>query len=287
MLSAFGCSNSNGMVLDSSQGTYKTKCLISGHQKGSYFMKRFAKSSLVLLLLIAFTQQSHAQLLREYLNDASKIYNKNKKKKSGGSALSDLDISKGLKEALQLGAKSATGKLAIADGFFGNALVKVLMPPEAKKVENTLREIGMGQYVDKAILSMNRAAEDAATKALPIFTNAITSMSITDALGILKGSNNAATQYLKGKTTAQLKSAFKPVISASLDKVNATKYWREVFEVYNALPTTFNKVNPDLAEYVTQKALDGVFKYIEEEEGKIRTNPAARITDILKKVFGS
>ena len=161
------------------------------------------------------------------------------------------------------------------------------MPPEAKKVENTLRSIGMGDQVDKAVLSMNRAAEDASIKALDIFINAIKNMSIQDGLSILKGGNNAATEYLKSKTTAALTTAFRPIIEESLDKVNATKYWSEVFTVYNELPTTYKKVNPDLPAYVTERALNGVFVYIADEEAKIRMNPAARVTDLLKKVFGS
>ena len=239
-------------------------------------------AGLVLCTGMAFT--SDAQMIRDYINDAGRALGAGKKKEN--KTITNTEIVAGLKEALDQGAKSATSKLSVTNGFFGNALVKVLMPPEAAKVENTLRQIGMGAYVDKAILAMNRAAEDAAIKAQPIFINAIKTMTITDALNILKGNNDAATQYLKGKTSAQLTAAFKPVISASLDKVNATKYWTEVFEVYNNLPTTFNKVNPDLSAYVTERALNGVFVYVADEESKIRMNPAARATDLLKKVFG-
>ncbi|NDC41718.1 MAG: DUF4197 domain-containing protein [Chitinophagia bacterium] len=234
---------------------------------------------------MAVAQVGEAQVLREYMNDASRLLGGGKKK-GNDNTITNTEIVAGLKEALDNGAKSATSKLAAKDGFFGNALVKVMMPPEAKKVETTLRQLGMGAYVDKAILSMNRAAEDATQQALPIFGSAIKNMTVIDALGILKGNNDAATQYLKGKTSAQLTTAFKPIISASLDKTNATKYWTEVFEVYNSLPTTNNKVNPDLAAYVTDKAIAGVFVYIADEENRIRTNPAARATDLLKKVFG-
>jgi hypothetical protein len=144
----------------------------------------------------------------------------------------------------------------------------------------------MGAQVDRAILSMNRAAEDASSKAVPIFTNAITGMSIQDGISILRGSNDAATQYLKGNTSTQLTSAFRPVIQSSLNKVNATRYWTEIVTIYNKLPTTRQKVNTDLTGYVTERALNGIFVNVAEEELKIRTNPAARITDILKKVFG-
>jgi hypothetical protein len=206
-------------------------------------------------------------------------------KKGGG--LSQDDIASGLREALKVGAKNATNKVSATDGFYGNPLIKVLMPPEAKKVENTLRNAGMGDRVDKLILSMNRGAEDASSKALQIFVDAILSMSIEDGLKILQGSNDAATQYLKARTTEALTKAFRPVIKESLDKVGATQMWADVFTTYNHLPTTFKKVNPDLAGYVTERALNGVFVYIAVEEAKIRTDPAAQVNDILKKVFGS
>jgi hypothetical protein len=193
----------------------------------------------------------------------------------------------GLKEALSVGARNSSDKLSAVDGFFANAAIKVLMPEEAKKAESTLRNVGLGNMVDKAILSMNRAAEEASKSAAPIFVDAIKSMSIQDAFGILRGSDSAATVYLKGKTTLSLTNAFKPVIESALEKTNATKYWRDVFETYNKLPTTFNKVNPDLSGYVTDKALTGLFWQVALEEQKIRKDPAARVTDILKKVFGN
>lgn len=201
--------------------------------------------------------------------------------------LSNADISNGLKEALNVGIKNASTRLSAKNGFFGDALIKILMPPEAKKVETTLRNMGMGQVVDKAVLSMNRAAEDAAGKAVPIFVNAITSMSIQDGLNILKGGNGAATEYLKMKTTDALTQAFKPVISKSLNKVGATALWSNVFNIYNKLPTTFSKINPDLTGYVTERALAGLFTNVAAEENKIRSNPAARVSGILQKVFGA
>jgi hypothetical protein len=147
--------------------------------------------------------------------------------------------------------------------------------------------MGMGSLVDEAILSMNRAAEDAAKKLVPIFVNAITSMSIRDGLSVLQGGNNAATQYLRGRTTQDLTNAFRPVIQTSLEKVGATQIWQTVFTTYNRLPLISGKVNPDLTAYVTERALDGLFKMIADEELKIRTNPAARISDILQRVFGA
>lgn len=207
--------------------------------------------------------------------------------KKGGSGLSNEDIVAGLKEALSVGARNSSDKLSAVDGFFGNAMIKVLMPEEAKKVESTLRNVGLGNMVDNAILSMNRAAEQASKSAAPIFVDAITSMSIGDALGILKGNDSAATSYLKGRTSPQLTAAFKPVIDDALAATNATKYWKDVFETYNKLPTTFNKVNTDLSSYVTERALTGLFYQVALEEQKIRKDPAARVTDILKKVFGN
>ncbi|HUN01423.1 MAG TPA: DUF4197 domain-containing protein, partial [Niabella sp.] len=198
--------------------------------------------------------------------------------------LTSAEITSGLKEALSMGTQNGTGKLAAADGFFSNAAVKILMPEEARKVESTLRNIGLGSLVDKAVLSMNRAAEDAAKSAAPIFVNAIREMSITDALGILKGGDYAATDYFKSKTTLPLTNAFRPVIEKALTKVDATKYWNDVFTAYNKFAAS--PVNTDLAAYVTERSLAGIFYEVGQEELKIRKDPAARVTDLLKKVFG-
>jgi hypothetical protein len=202
-----------------------------------------------------------------------------------GAELSSGEIVTGLKEALEVGAKNSSNQLSALDGFFKNAAIKILLPEEAQKVEKALRDIGMGSLVDKAILSVNRAAEDAAKSAAPIFVDAITSMSIQDALGILQGGDFAATNYLKSKTTLPLTNAFKPVIDKSLQKVGATKYWTDVFTAYNRFAT--NKINPDLSAFVTGKALDGIFYQVGLEEQKIRKDPVARVSEILKKVFGS
>lgn len=197
--------------------------------------------------------------------------------------LSTSEIASGLKEALRVGTDSATKKLSGLNGFFANAAIKILMPPEAKKVEKTLRNVGMGKLVDNAILSMNRAAEDASQFAGQIFWNAIKQMTIQDAIGILRGGDFAATEYLKKHTTAELTNAFKPVIEKSLEKTDATKHWQDVFSVYNKFST--KPVNTDLTAYVTDKSLQGIFYEIGLEEQKIRKDPAARVTDILKKVF--
>jgi hypothetical protein len=205
-------------------------------------------------------------------------------KSSGKDSLTTTDVVGGLKEALTVGAEKSAAKLSAMDGFFGNAAIKILMPPEAQKVEKTLRGMGLNKQVDEAILSMNRAAEDAAKSAAPIFVDAIKGMSIQDAWGILRGSDTAATAYLKNKTTTPLTEAFRPVIAASVDKVGATKYWNTVFSTYNKFSK--DKVNTDLTAYVTEKALYGIFLQVAQEEQKIRKDPVAQTTELLKKVFG-
>jgi hypothetical protein len=201
------------------------------------------------------------------------------------SAQNTADIADGLKEALTKGAVNSTNLLSKPDGFFANAAVKILLPPEAKKIENTLRNVGMGKQVDDAILSMNRAAEDACKNATPIFTNAIKQMTVNDALGILKGSDTAATAYLQQKTTAALITSFRPVIEKSLESTDATKQWNSLVSTYNKF--SLKKINPDLAGYVTEKSLSGIFTQIAIEEQNIRKNPVARTSDLLKKVFGN
>lgn len=199
--------------------------------------------------------------------------------------LGNLDVANGLKEALNKGVETGTAKLSATDGFFKNAAVKILMPPEAQKVEKTLRGMGLGSQIDDAILSMNRAAEDASKSAAPIFLDAIKSMTLTDAMGILKGGDSSATVYLRQKTSPALIAAFTPVIKSSLDKVDATKYWTTVTTTYNKVPFV-KKVNTDLINYVTEKALSGLFFEIAQEEVAIRKNPVERTSALLKKVFG-
>ncbi|MFT3980928.1 MAG: DUF4197 domain-containing protein [Ferruginibacter sp.] len=202
----------------------------------------------------------------------------------GTSSLSNDEIIQGLKEALTIGTDSSAKRLNKVDGFFANAAIKILMPPEAQKAEKTLRQFGMGSLVDKAVLSMNRAAEDAAGGISTIFWDAIKGMTLSDGLSILKGGDFAATEYLKKSTTAQLTEKMRPIIEASLSKVNATSYWKDVFTAYNKFSKT--PVNTDLSAYVTEKSLSGVFYSIGQEEQKIRKDPAAQVTGLLKKVFG-
>ena len=201
------------------------------------------------------------------------------------SGLSNDDIISGLKEALSVGTNNASKQLSGVDGFFKNAAIKILMPEEAKKVESKLRGLGMGKQVDNAILSMNRAAEDASKEVAPIFLNAIKGITIGDGLSILKGGDFAATNYLKDRTTASLTEKFRPIIESSLQKVEATKYWNTIFTNYNRFSA--EKINPDLTAYVTEKALAGLFFQVGLEEQKIRKDPLARTSDILKKVFAN
>jgi hypothetical protein len=202
---------------------------------------------------------------------------------TGNGNLSNADVVQGLKEALRVGTDSSTYHLGLLNGFFKDDMIKILMPPEAQKVEKTLRDVGLGSVVDKAVLSMNRSAEDASKYVGNIFINAIEQMTIQDAFGILRGGDRAATDYLKRTTTAQLTAAFRPIVSKSLQFTDATKYWKDVFSTYNRFSNT--PVNTDLTSYVTQKTLDGLFYHISLEEQAIRKDPAARVTDILKKVF--
>lgn len=204
----------------------------------------------------------------------------------GGSYLpTSGEAGSGLKQALEFGIAAGANRLADKDGYFGNPLVKVLFPPEAQKVEDAMRNLGLGSMVDKAIESFNRGAEKAAKEAAPIFVTAIKSMTINDAMGILLGDNEAATSYLKSSTLQQLNARFTPIIDRSLNEVNATKYWEDVIVRYNKIPFV-QKVNPDLTSFVTEKALDGLFMMVAKEELKIRDNVSSRTTDLLQKVFG-
>ncbi|MBK8141657.1 MAG: DUF4197 domain-containing protein [Chitinophagaceae bacterium] len=203
-----------------------------------------------------------------------------------GTGITEAEAGQGIKEALGQGLVKAVLNLNTTDGFFGSQFYKVLLPPDAVKIENTLRDLGMGKMVDKAILSINRAAEDAVGYAKPIFVSAIKDMTLMDAINIVKGPKDAATNYFKGKTREALLAAFLPSIKSSLDKVDATKYYGDIVSTYNNFPTTFKKINPDLPGFVVEKATDALFDQIAKEEANIRENPVARTTEILRKVFG-
>lgn len=204
-----------------------------------------------------------------------------------GAGLSEEDIANGLKEALTKGAKMAADSLNKKNGYYGNSLVRIPFPQELSKMESALRNIGLGGEVDKFILSLNRSAENAAIEATPIFTSAITNMKITDAKKILQGSDTSATSYLKKATYNSLYSTFTPHIKKALDNNLVASQWTYLANAYNKIPTTRTKVNADIVAFTTEKALQGLFLKVAMEEIKIRKNPGARTSDLLKKVFGS
>ena len=237
------------------------------------------KKIICLIIIAGFGICSlHAQGIKGLFEKVSNTIN------PASGNLSNDDIINGLKEALRVGTDSSAKRLSKMDGFFTDAAIKIVMPVEAKKMERTLRNFGLGSLVDKAILSMNRAAEDAAGGVGNIFWTAIKQMSIKDGLQILRAGDFAATDYLKSITTTELTEKFRPVIEASLVKVDATKYWTDVFTAYNRFSK--DPVSTDLAAFVTERALSGLFYNIGLEEQKIRKDPMAQVTDILKKVFG-
>lgn len=244
--------------------------------------------SIVSILFI--TSAVPAQDLNKTISDAQKNaqneidkYTKKKKKKS--KALTNDEVIKGLKEALNVGTNNSTASTSKMDGFYKNPLIFIPFPAEAEKVKNTVVNLGMQKQVDEFVMTLNRAAEEASKEAAPVFLDAITSMSIADGFSILKGADNAATEYLKNKTSTDLTTKFSPIIKRAIDKVEVTKYWNPIITTYNKIPGV-EKQNPNLEQYVTIKALEGLFKLIAGEEKKIRTDPIARINDILKKVFG-
>lgn len=200
-------------------------------------------------------------------------------------SLTSTQISSGLKEALNVGVTDGVKKLAVTDGFFKNEAVKILMPEKLRKVDATLRSVGLGSLADEGVKLLNRAAEDAVTEAAPIFTKAITSMTITDAKNILLSNDNAATNYLQSKTQSQLFTAFQPKVKASLGKVGADTVWKNLISKYNTF--TGQAVTTDLNEYVTTETINGVFKMVADKESGIRNTPAMRTTSILQKVFGA
>lgn len=202
----------------------------------------------------------------------------------GTTGISQIDIANGLKEALDKGIDKQVSKLTATDGFFKNEAVKILLPEELQTVDKKLRQIGLSSLADEGLKVLNRAAEDAVKEATPIFVNAVKQMTFNDAKNILMGDNKAATTYLQSTTTTPLYGKFNPVIKNSFAKVGADKVWTKIITKYNSIPLV-NKVNPDLTDYTTNKALEGVFKMISVEEQDIRANFNSRTSDLLKKVF--
>ena len=193
-------------------------------------------------------------------------------------------IGNGLRQALDFGVQKQVTKLTQKDGYYKNQLVKILLPSELQKVDQTLRDIGLGNLADEGIKMLNRAAEDAVKEATPIFVKAVKEITFNDAKNILLGNDHAATNYLKGKTNLALYAKFNPVIENSFGKVGADQIWTNIINKYNTIPFV-EKVNPDLTDYVTNEALKGVYKMIAVEEKNIRTKISSRTTDLLRKVF--
>ena len=202
----------------------------------------------------------------------------------GTGVLSQAEIGNGLKEALNNGVTKQVSKLTATDGFFKNETVKILLPEELQTVDKKLRQIGMSKLADEGLKVINRAAEDAVKEATPVFVDAVKQMSFNDAKNILMGNESSATTYLQNTTSTALYTKFNPVIKNSYTKVGADKVWKEIITKYNSIPLV-KKVNPDLTDYTTKKAMEGVFKMIAVEEKDIRTNLASRSSDLLRKVF--
>lgn len=230
------------------------------------------------LLIFAFLTIQYTDA--QFLKDAKKLLNSKTK------GLTEKDAADGIKEALVNGTGESVKLVSVADGYWANPEIKIPFPAEAKEMESKLRAIGMSKKVDEFNVSMNRAAEKAANEAKPIFIAAIKGMTVRDAINIVKGSENAATTYLKNTTSPELVAKFQPIIKTSLDDVNATKYWSDLIILYNKIPMV-KKMNPDLPQYVTAKAIDGLFVMIAKEELKIRKDPMARTSELLKRVFGN
>ena len=229
----------------------------------------------IAFILVAMITLSSCGSLQEIVNNLPQ---------GAGSVLSQADLGNGLRQALDQGIDKEVSKLMGTDGFYKNDLVKILLPEELQKVDDGLRKIGLSSVADEGLKLLNRAAEDATKEALPIFVNAVKDITFNDAKDILLGDQRAATAYLEGRTQQELYTKFSPVIQNSLGKVGASDLWGKAITKYNTIPFTSN-VNPDLTDYVTQKALEGVFKVIAQEEIQIRENVSSRSTDLLVKVF--
>ncbi|MFM8177575.1 MAG: DUF4197 domain-containing protein [Candidatus Kapaibacterium sp.] len=244
-------------------------------------MKRIIRLSVMssLMLLMGVCAPVRAQ---NWFDKAKKTLKEVTKVPVGG--FTEADAAAALKEALVQGSSNGSAALSAVDGYFGNPTVKIPFPPDAQKIETTLRKVGLGKNVDEAVLSINRAAEKAAVEAKPIFVAAIEKMTITDAIAIVKGNDSAATAYLRRSTSPALTAAMLPVITKALESVKATQYWTSLMTSYNRIPFV-DKINPDLPAYTTERALGGLFVMIAQEELRIRTNPVARTTELLKKVF--
>jgi len=248
------------------------------------------KNKLSLLLLLPILGFAQGGLLDRIKKDVQKDVQKEVQKvvpvdlKTLNGGTGNIDIAAGLKEALNKGIEKQVTKLTATDGFYKNEIVKIILPEELQKVDDALRKAGLNSLANKGLLMLNRAAEDATKEATPIFVDAVNNMSFTDAKNILMGNESAATSYLQTNTTSPLYAKFNPLIKNSFTKVGADKVWATIIKKYNSLPMV-KKVNPDLTDYTTNKALEGVFKMIGVEEKNIRADIKARTTPLLQKVF--
>ena len=237
------------------------------------------KLFLILFIFPIFTQA-------QYWKDLKKAAEKVNKELINKNLFSEEEAANALKETLNKGIGKGVSVLSVKDGYFSNPEVKISFPQNATKVADKLKKLGMQKQVDEVVLSINRAAEDAANSAKSIFVDAIKKMSIKDAIGIVKGNKTAGTDYLNRNTNSALANTFKPIIKTSLEKVNATKRWESVMNTYNKIPFV-EKVNPELETYVTEKAISGLFFMLAQQEIAIRENPKERTSALLKKVFGN
>jgi hypothetical protein len=237
-----------------------------------------------MVLVAIASSQVEAQNFGKFIKQAEKTVTAVSSAEAA-SSLSNDDIIKGLKEALTVGSNNAGESASKLDGFYRNEKINIPFPPEINNVKTSVENMGLKPQVTKFVETLNRAAEEAAKEAAPIFVNAITTMNISDGMNILNGGDKAATTFLEDKTTSELKTKFEPIVKKAIEKVQLTKYWNPVVSNYNKVPFV-KKVNPDLEAYVLERAISGMFTLVAEEEAKIRNNPAARVSDILKKVFG-
>jgi hypothetical protein len=239
-------------------------------------------ATLVLSLLAAGPA---AAQLDELLKQLPQLPGTNQIPGTSGSSIGDVKIGQALKEALQVGTANAVKLTGKPDGYFKNQAIKILLPDKLKSVESGLRAVGYGSQVDELVLGMNRAAERAAPQAKQIFWDAIGAMTIDDARKVLNGGETAATEYFKAKTTGSLTTAFRPIVETSMSQVGVTRQYKELLGRAQSIPF-LNTEAYDLDHYVVGKALDGLFHVVGDEEKKIRTNPSARVTDLLRDVFG-
>ena len=244
------------------------------------------KITLVLFGTLLFIS---CDVLNEAANQANNLVGQNENSTEGVDALTNGEVISGLREALNVGIENSVKSTSVMDGFLNNTEIRLPFPPDAEKVKQKALDLGLDGQVEKFETTLNRAAEEASKEALHIFVNAIKNMSVEDGFTILNGGNGAATNYLKNQTESQLKEAFLPKVKEAISKVKLTEYWNPLITKYNTamVLTGGQKLNPDLDQFVTEKAIQGLFHMVEKEEDKIRLDPMARVTDLLSRVFGS